>query len=97
MPLPRDEILARLRSIRPQLQPAKLVRLRLFGSVARGTHTDQSDVDLLLDFNDTPSLFDLCEIQNTLENALGMPVDLAQTDQLLPPLRSRILQEATDV
>jgi len=46
----KNRILAILRSHAPELQAAGLAHLRLFGSVARGEATPQSDIDLIADF-----------------------------------------------
>ena len=50
----------------------------LFGSYARGTATESSDVDLLIDTEGTAikSLLDLAAVYCELEEALGKPVDL---------------------
>ena len=52
--------------------------LGLFGSVARGEETENSDVDLLVKFNKKRKigLFGLAEIQNEFERRLGRKVDL---------------------
>ncbi len=50
--------------------------LGLFGSSARGNETTQSDVDLLVDFNKTQTLFDLARIKLDLQELLGKKVDL---------------------
>jgi predicted nucleotidyltransferase len=43
----KNRILAILRSHAPELQAAGIAHLRLFGSVARGEATPQSDIDLM--------------------------------------------------
>ncbi len=47
----RDRILLILREHAPELKAAGLVHLRVFGSVARGEASPQSDVDLMADFD----------------------------------------------
>lgn len=62
--------------------------LGLFGSTARGEDTPSSDIDLLVDFNQTKTLFDLSDIQSGLEDILDRKVDLVLKSgvkkQLLP-------------
>ncbi len=47
----------------------------LFGSVARGDDTPESDVDFLVEFDRGSSLFDLMDLQEALQELLGVPVD----------------------
>ena len=48
----------------------------LFGSVARGEETRDSDVDFLVDFEPGSSLFDLAELEDALASLLGRRVDV---------------------
>ena len=70
-----------------------IVRLRLFGSAARGEAGPDSDIDLLADFGRRKSLLDLVRIEQEFEQALGQPVDLLTEAGLSPYLRPRILRE----
>ena len=49
--------------------------MALFGSVARGEHNENSDVDLLIKFK-SPSLYLYAELLDALESILGMKVDI---------------------
>lgn len=49
--------------------------IALFGSVARGEHNENSDVDLLIKFK-FPSLYLYAELSDALESILGMKVDI---------------------
>lgn len=60
------------------------VRAYLFGSVARGEETPQSDVDMLVEFAAGSSLFDIIHLEEALEALLGTPVDVVSTGGLLP-------------
>lgn len=68
-------------------------RVFLFGSVARGTETQESDVDLLVDFDDDASLLDLIQLRNELIDLLGVNVDVLSTGGL-KPRDGHILAEA---
>jgi predicted nucleotidyltransferase len=57
-------------------------RVRLFGSVARGEDRPDSDIDLLVDFTEDSSLFDLIRITRELQDMLGHPVDVVSTGGL---------------
>lgn len=49
---------------------------RVFGSVARGDDTDDSDIDLLVSFPPGTTIFDIAGLTNELEDLLGMRVDV---------------------
>lgn len=65
----------------------------LFGSYARGEATADSDVDLIIDFQFTVSLFVLAELINELEKALGKHVDVISHESAAPRLMFHILDE----
>ena len=69
-------LLMRLRRSRRLFPRYGVKKLEIFGSVARGEAKRGSDVDLIATFNKTPGLFGLVEFQRELEKALGVPVDL---------------------
>lgn len=81
----RDEVLARAASVGAS-------NIRVFGSVARGTDTPDSDVDLLA----TPEPgagFRFMALYETLADLLGFPVDVV-SERGLGPKHARILTEA---
>jgi uncharacterized protein len=55
----------------------------VFGSVARGEATDDSDIDLLVEFEPTSSLLDLIELEEALRALLGANVDVVSAGALL--------------
>lgn len=72
-------------------------RLGIFGSVARGEQTEQSDVDICYE-GKAPSLLTLDYIQQELQELLGCPVDLVRLrDNMNLTLKKRILQEGVYV
>ena len=66
----------------------------VFGSVARGEDTEDSDIDLLCDLPPGTSLFDLAGIQIDLEDLLGVKVDLGTPRSLRGRIRNQVLAEA---
>ena len=68
--------------------------LRVFGSVARGTANQASDVDLLVQFSKPVSLLHLVRLQRELSEVLGKTVDLVTEKALSPYIRPRVLSEA---
>ena len=72
-------------------------RASFFGSIVRGEMTDQSDVDLLVEFEGRKSLLDLSGLKIELEDALGRKVDVVTYRSLHPLLRDRILAEQVPI
>ncbi|MCZ7644002.1 MAG: nucleotidyltransferase domain-containing protein [Planctomycetota bacterium] len=68
--------------------------VRVFGSVARGTATAESDIDFLVTFDPSSSLMDHAALLAALEELLKRKVDVAPDDCLRPRVRARVLQEA---
>src|SRR5580658_8589958 len=92
----KDEVIAKLREHEPELKAAGIVRLAVFGSVARGDNSPQSDVDLLADFDKTKhyTLLTMGRIENRLADLLGTRVDLSSPEWLKESIRDRVLREA---
>lgn len=91
----REEALEILREHSGELKSSFGVRtLSLFGSVARDEAGPESDVDLLVEFEETIDLFEFVRLQMELERLFGRKVDLVVPDALKRQLRDRILGEA---
>lgn len=90
----REELLARLRRELPRLRLEYAVRsFGLFGSFARREQGEGSDVDLLVDYDQTPGMFRFLDLEEELETILGCRVDLVTRDALKPGIGERILAE----
>lgn len=68
--------------------------VRVFGSVLRGTDTDASDLDLLVEPSEQTTLLDIGNIQFELSELLGIDVDVLTPGALPEMMRERILAEA---
>ncbi len=90
----RDDILKMLRESRSVLDAFGVARLSLFGSFARGEGGEDSDVDLLVEFNRPIGLFEFVRLQRQLGELVGHRVDLVTPAALKPQFRDRILSEA---
>ena len=66
-----------------------ITELSLFGSVLRGDFGRDSDIDVLVTFEDDApwSLFDLVTMQQDLAKILGRPIDLVEQAALRNPYR----------
>ena len=92
----REQVIAKLRAHKRQLNEAGIVRLSLFGSTARNEARADSDVDLLAAFAESRrlSLLDIVHIENQLADLLGCPVDLSEEGKLKPHVQKTIEAEA---
>jgi len=96
--LTKQELEKKLVAHRHELRKMGVISLAVFGSVARNETTQQSNIDLLVDFDRDVGLFHLFEIQHRLEEILGVPkVDLIQKGAIHPALQKQILSEAVNV
>jgi uncharacterized protein len=68
--------------------------VRVFGSVARGDASSESDIDLLVEFEPGRSLLDLVGLELDLRDLLGLHVDVATVASLKDRIRPRVLAEA---
>jgi len=69
-------------------------QIRIFGSVARDTADEKSDIDFLVELEPGRTLFDLGGFAYNLEKLLGRPVDVCTVPLLREPIRSRVVLEA---
>ena len=94
----RDEILRILREFkRDYAAKYGILELGVFGSVARNTAGEQSDVDICVK-TETPNPFLLVHIKQELEERVGKHVDIVRVrEQMNPFLKSRIEKEGVYV
>ncbi|MCS6937353.1 MAG: nucleotidyltransferase family protein [Candidatus Bipolaricaulota bacterium] len=71
--------------------------LGIFGSYVRGDQRKKSDLDILVEFLEPPSLFTLIELENYLSDLLGMKVDLVMKSALKPRIGQHVLREVVMV
>ena len=68
--------------------------VRVFGSALKRLDREGSDLDLLVDLPTGTSLLRIVALQQDIEDALGVKVDLCTERELHPALKERILAEA---
>ena len=74
-----------------------VVRMRVFGSWARGEARPDSDLDLLVELEPRRTLLDVIRLKRALESLVGSDVDVITEGSLSPYLRDRALAEARPV
>jgi len=93
--LTKEHILALLHTYKKEHQVEYgIEKIGLFGSYAKGTATEQSDVDVFISLKNT-NLFLLSRIRIELEELIGLPTDIVQLrERMNRYLKKRIEQEA---
>ena len=91
----REEILKKLQEYkRIRGEKYQIVKMGLFGSIARGDNRENSDVDIIVE-QGKPDLFILGNIKLELEEELEKPVDIIRLRKGMNPFfRKRIEREA---
>lgn len=86
-----EEIIRKLIEI---LKKYNVKSIRIFGSYARGEANPESDLDVIVEFYERKSLFELVGIEQELEDKLGIKVDLLTKESISPHLIDRIEKES---
>ncbi|MGI8420630.1 MAG: nucleotidyltransferase family protein [Candidatus Levyibacteriota bacterium] len=81
----------------PILKEAGIKHSSLFGSYVRGEQRDDSDIDLLVEYPEHTTLFDVVALKNDLEDTLGRSVDLVGYNVIKPRLKQYILSEQLQI
>jgi len=71
----------------------KIKNLGIFGSYVRSKQNKDSDVDLLVEFEEVIDLFEYVELGEYIKNLVGVKVDLVSKKALRPELKEKILGE----
>ncbi len=80
-----------------KLREHDVKRASLFGSIVREEMTDESDLDILIEFRGTKSLLDLARLKIELEEVLKRKVDVLTYNSLHPLLKDQILAEQVEI
>jgi predicted nucleotidyltransferase len=82
----RDELLTRLRRLRPRLEQDGVTHMALFGSRARGDHRPDSDIDLIIEVDDSSpfSMLKVVGVGNVVADDIGLPANIFMRRSLDP-------------
>ncbi|NEQ95545.1 MAG: nucleotidyltransferase family protein [Cyanothece sp. SIO2G6] len=93
----REEACNLVQSHQAELQQLGVKSLDIFGSVARNQASSESDVDILVELEESIGFFEFFRIKHYLEDLLQRPVDLGTMDALKEHLRQPILEDVIRV
>lgn len=89
-----EDILTKLKELRPMIAARyKAKEVGLFGSFVRGEQNANSDIDVLVEFEDGTDLFDLIGLTLYLEETFQRPVDVVPKRALWMELQDSVLRE----
>ncbi len=91
--LTKNEIKQKLKDNSSILKKYKVSRIGIFGSFVNNNATENSDVDLLVDFSDTISLFQYVHLSDSITSFLNQKVDLVIIDGIKPLIKNKILKQ----
>ena len=93
-----EDFILVLRSHLPEIKERYHVSsLEIFGSYVRGEQDQDSDLDILVEYEKVPGMFKYIELENHLGDLLGVKVDLVMKKALKPAIGKQILAEAVPV
>jgi len=96
--LSKTEILAKITENRERIKGFGVGRLWLFGSCVRGEQSEESDIDLVVEFEHGKKTFDnYMDLKFFLEELLGRDVDLLTVEAVKPAIKNRVWEEAVEV
>ena len=75
----------------------KVKHIGVFGSFAKGNQKKKSDIDILVEFRETVDFFEFLDLEEYLDNLLGIKVDLVTKRALKPMIKNKILNEVVYV
>ena len=93
-----DEIKAILKKHEKELKEKYGIKeIGIFGSYLRGEAKEESDLDILVEFEKTIGFFKFLELEEYLSNLIGIKVDLVSKKALKPHIGKYILKEVVIV
>ena len=91
---PSEALAAHRKQIREIVSAHRASNARVFGSVATGTDTEASDLDILIDPKPEMTLFDIGAIRYKLKRLLGVSVDVLTPRALPEKFRQLVIEAA---
>ncbi len=94
MVLSKEEILEKLKKLENKIKKDyKVISIGLFGSYVNNKQRDNSDIDILVEFEDGADLFHFIGLSRYLEEIFNTKVEVVSKTSVKKELRQQILQE----
>ena len=75
------------------VQKYRVREIGIFGSFVRGEQRKRSDIDILVEYDGIPDLFEFINLERYLQRLLRKKVDLVRKAAIRKELKGRILKE----
>jgi len=86
-----QEIIQTLKEHQEELRERYRVKhLKVFGSYVRGNQKEESDLDLMVSFEETPTLLEFIDLKEYLEGITGVKIDLVTEEGISPYIKPYI-------
>lgn len=83
--------------LKPYIDEYGIVKAAVFGSYARNAQREESDLDLLIEFNKSFDMIQFIHLKNMLEESLGKRIDIVEYCSLSPFIKEQVLREAVTI
>jgi uncharacterized protein len=95
----RSAIVAKMRARSSEIRKLGITSLALFGSRARGDERQDSDLDVLIEYDPSRpfTLYDLVEVERFLRRITGLKAHVAVREGFRPERLRRVLKDAVNV
>lgn len=95
----REELIAELLRLKPELEKGGVRHMALFGSRARRDNRPDSDIDLIVDLDDSRglSLLDIVGFHDLVEDRIGLPAHITTRGSLEGRFRQRVERDQVTV
>ena len=94
----QSEIIHQLREMMTELSVQYHVqKIGIFGSYSKERQTQESDLDLVVEFDQPIGMFAFVHLKNRIAERLGIRVDLVTPDGLHPLIRDQVMHEVVYV
>lgn len=94
----KEDIIKKISEPLPLLKDKYHIKsMGIFGSYVRGEEKKDSDLDILVEFQEPIGLLKFIELENSLSDITGIKVDLVSKKALKPRIGSHILKEVVNI
>ncbi|MEI6058678.1 MAG: nucleotidyltransferase family protein [archaeon] len=83
--------------ILPILKSHKVTKASIFGSYARGEQNKKSDVDILIEIDNSVGLIEFIGLKLMLQKTLKKKVDLVEYETIRPELKENIMRDEISI
>ncbi|MEG0135797.1 MAG: nucleotidyltransferase domain-containing protein [Cetobacterium sp.] len=96
--LTREELLKSLKENKEKLEMLGASKIGVFGSYAKGTATEDSDIDILLELNPEGDIYgNYCNIKYFLEELYNKKVDLLTTSHFRRNYKTELAKNHNEI